>query len=361
MVLNVDPATGSDRNDGGVRTPLQTIQAALAKAMPGTQITLAPGVYREQLQTVRAGTPDAPITIKGPETGTDRAGRYKATLYGTGRVVSIDHSYYRLEGFTIDGQEKLSDTTFPTDIAAMDAFKDSVRPKVADGRLVYIGASDRSRDLTGITLTNMFLSGGGGECVRLRNDAHDNTITDSVVQYCGLYGKGSGKKRAVYHNGEGIYIGTSPNSDDQPMHSDDGSARNLVSHNVIRTFGSECFDVKENAHDNVFADNVCVGNTEPAGNEGSNVELRGHNNTVRDNEISQSLGVSLKITSDDGNYDNSGNIVENNRISGAPAALLFDSTAAQGPMCGNTISTAALIEPDEDNAPPTDITAPCRQ
>ena len=56
----------------------------------------------------------------------------------------------------------------------MDAFKDSVRPKVEDGRLVYIGAADDSRDLTGITITNMFLNGAGGECVRLRNNAHDN-------------------------------------------------------------------------------------------------------------------------------------------------------------------------------------------
>ena len=61
---------------------------------------------------------------------------------------------------------------------------------------MYVGADDQPHDLTGITLNNMFFSGGGGECVRMRNNAHDNAITDSVIQYCGLYGKGSGKKRA---------------------------------------------------------------------------------------------------------------------------------------------------------------------
>jgi Protein of unknown function (DUF1565) len=359
-VLYVDPV-GADTNDGSATAPLRTIQAGLEKATPGTEISLAPGVYREELTTVRDGAPGAPIMIKGPESGKDRAGRYKAVVYGTGRVVSVNHSYYWLDGFTIDGQEKLAGAAFPTDIAAMTTFKDSVQDRVEDGRLVYVGADDRAHDLTGITLNNMFLSGGGGECVRLRNNAHDNAITDSVIQYCGLHGKGSGKKRAVYHNGEGVYIGTSPNSDDQPMHADDGSARNVVARNVIRTFGSECFDVKENAHDNVLADNVCVGNTEPGENEGSNVELRGHNNVVRNNEISESAGVNLKIAADGGKYDNSGNIVENNRISGAPAALLFDSTAPQGPWCGNVISTPALIEPDEDNRPPGDISAPCRQ
>jgi Protein of unknown function (DUF1565) len=362
QVLHVDPA-GTDSGDGSAGAPMRTIQAALDKAEPGTLISLAPGVYREELTTVRDGAPGAPITIKGPETGTDRAGRYRATLYGTGRIVSIDHSYYTLDGFTIDGQEALAGTTFPTDITAMDAFKDGVAGKVADGRLVYVGAGDKTHDLTGITLSNMFLNGAGGECVRMRNNAHDNVVTDSVIQYCGLFGKGSGEKRAVYHNGEGVYIGTSPNSDDQPMHANDGSARNLVTRNVIRTFGSECFDVKENAHDNVFQGNVCSGNTEPRDHDGSNVELRGYANVVRDNQISDSAGVSVKISVDGDASDRGGNIVEDNRISGSAAALMLDSAAAQGPMCGNVVSTATAVErdDDEDGGGSADITAPCRR
>ena len=116
--------------------------------------------------------------------------------------------------------------------------------------------------MTGITINNMFLNGAGGECVRLRNNAHDNTISNSVIQYCGLYGKGDGADRAVYHNGEGVYIGTSPESDDQPMYDNDTSSNNVVTRNIIRPFGSECFNIKENAHDNVFEDNVCSGNAE---------------------------------------------------------------------------------------------------
>ena len=83
--LYVSP-DGRDTADGASpTTPLATIQAALEKATPGTTINLAPGVYHEQPTTVRDGAPGAPITIKGPETGTDRAGRYQAVLYGTGR------------------------------------------------------------------------------------------------------------------------------------------------------------------------------------------------------------------------------------------------------------------------------------
>jgi hypothetical protein len=236
--LYVDPA-GNDTNDGSAGAPLQTIQRALDEAQPGTTINLAPGEYREQPATQRDGAAGAPITIKGPETGQDRSGRYQATLYGTERIFNIDHSYYVLDGFTIDGQEKLKDRELPDDLSAITAFKQSVATDVEDGRLIYIGSSDESRDMTGIEIRNMFLSGAGGECVRLRNNAHDNVIADSVIQYCGLFGKKSdSSSRFEFHNGEGVYIGTSPKSDSQPMHENDTSSGNLVTGNIIHTFGS---------------------------------------------------------------------------------------------------------------------------
>jgi Protein of unknown function (DUF1565) len=354
--LYVSPS-GSDTNDGTEGAPLGTIQAALEEATPGTVINLAPGTYREQLTTVHDGAPGAPITIKGPETGKDRAGRYQAVVYGTGRVFSIDHSYYTLDGFTIDGQEQLSGTPFPDTIAAMDAFKDSVRSKVEDGRLVYVGAGDETRDLTGITITNMFLNGAGGECVRLRNNAHDNTISDSVIQYCGLFGKGDDDERATYHNGEGVYIGTSPGSDDQPMHANDTSSGNRVSGNTIHTFGSECFDVKENAHDNVLEGNDCAANTESTDFTGSNVELRGHANVVRNNKISASAAYAVKIQSDEDEYDNGGNVVEGNEFSGIAAEILkIKAKTAQGRMCGNQVLGQQATVDGEFTG---DLTAPC--
>ena len=354
--LYVSPA-GSDTNDGTERSPLATIQAALQKATPGTVVNLAPGIYREQLSTVHDGAPGAPITIKGPETGKDRSGRYRAVVYGTGRVFSIDNSYYTLDGFTIDGQEQLSNAPYPTTIRAADAFKDSVRGKVEDGRLVYVGAADDSKDLTGITISNMFLNGAGGECVRLRNNAHDNLIADSVIQYCGMFGKGDDDERASYHNGEGVYIGTSPGSDDQPMHANDTSSHNRVVGNTIRTFGSECLDVKENAHDNLLEGNDCSANTETTDFVGSNVELRGHDNAVRNNKISDSAGYAVKIQSDGDEYDNGGNVIEGNQISGAAAEILkIKATAPQGRICGNeVIGQPASVDGDFTG----DLAAPC--
>jgi len=297
----------------------------------------------------------------------DKSGRYQATLYGTGRIFSIDHSYYFLDGFTIDGQEKLPSTTeLPTDFATIDAFKDSVKELVQDSKLIYIGAGDAVRDVTGVTIANMFLARAGTECVRLRNNAHDNIIADSVIEYCGMFGKkkDDGVERAIYHNGEGVYIGTSPKSDTQPMHANDGSSRNVVTRNTIRTFGSECFNVKENAHDNVFEDNICSDNTESSEFQGSNIELRGHSNIVRNNQISNSAGVSVKIKSDELEYDKGGNTVQANRMSEAPAALQFNSTAPPGPMCGNVMTTQAMVLVNSsgdygDGVPSPDITARC--
>jgi hypothetical protein len=80
-------------------------------------------------------------------------------LYGTGRVVRIDHSHYVLDGFTIDGQEKLANVPFPIDLAAIEAFKNSVQPQVSAGRLVYVRADDNSHDVTGVRINDMFLSG----------------------------------------------------------------------------------------------------------------------------------------------------------------------------------------------------------
>jgi Right handed beta helix region len=351
---------GSDSNDGSEATPFQTIQAALEGATPGTTINLAPGSYYEELATVRDGLPNAPITIKGPESGKDRAGRYQATVYAASRAVNIDNNYYVLDGFTVDGQENLRNTPYPTDLNTIDAFKASVQAQVSDSRLIYLGSADDVRDVTGVTIRNMFLNGAGGECVRLRNNSHGNTITDSVIQYCGMYGKGEGDEdRTEFHNGEGVYIGTSPKSDDQPMYENDGSSNNIISNNIIRTFGSECLNVKENAHDNVFEGNTCSDNAEAIDFEGSNVELRGHGNIVRGNVISDSAGYSVKIQSDEDQYDKGGNAVQNNRIQASAAEpLKIKSSATQGPICGNVMSAVddQLIETEDYTGDPT---APC--
>ncbi|WP_164015380.1 fibronectin type III domain-containing protein [Pyxidicoccus trucidator] len=354
--LYVSPS-GSDSNSGtSSSSPLKTIQAALDKATAGTTIHLAAGTYRERPVTKRAGTATAPITLKGPETGKARSGRYKAVLFGTSRVFNIDHSHYALEGFTIDGQEKLVNKTWPTSLSGVRQFKDDNQTLISDGRLIYIGSSDSSRDITGVVIRDMFVNGAGGECIRMRNNADGNEVAHSVIQWCGMFAKddGDGDK---YHNGEGVYIGTSPKSTTQPMYANDHSAFNDIHDNTIHTFGSECLNVKENAHGNTFARNDCRYNDEPLEFLGSLVELRGHDNVLDSNVFSGSRSYVLKLKSDSGAYDKGGNSATNNTFREAVGAFIRnDHSASQDTFCGNTFDSSAPILTGNSVGTPT---APC--
>ena len=226
----------------------------------------------------------------------------------------------------------------------IDAWKASIQDRVEDGRLVYIGSAEESRDLTGITISNMFLNGAGGECVRLRNNAHGNTVVDSVIQYCGMYGKGDGEERAEYHNGEGVYIGTSPESDGQPMSDNDTSSNNVVARNIIRTFGSECFNVKENAHDNVFEDNVCSSNAESAEFEAATsscAATRTSCATTRSRTAPATPSRSRPTA-----RSTTGAATSSRTTSSGAAAETFKikSDASQGRFCGNSIVAWSAVQ-----------------
>lgn len=351
----VDPAAGSDSASGAQAAPLRTIQAALDRAQPGTTIRLAPGAYRERPVTRVAGQPGMPITIEGPESGTAEADRYRATLFGTSRILNVDHSWYTLRGFTIDGQEALRSATFPTDPAQAAAFKDSVQASVRDGRLIYIGSADTTRGLTGITVEDMYLKGAGGECIRIRNAATDTVIRNSVITWCGMFAKDGGTDKYRYHNGEGVYIGTSPNSTSQPMYANDTTHGIRVVGNRIHTFGSECVDVKENSYGNLMEANDCSGNTEPTSFNGSLVELRGTLNEVVGNTIAGSLGDGLKIAANSG-YSSGGNSARGNVLRGvAGTPVINRSLQAQGSFCGNSVDE----QPAVSGTSLGDITAPC--
>jgi hypothetical protein len=335
QVLYVSP-TGFPTGTGTQADPLPTIQAALDRAQPGTTIILGPGAYHEEPHTVTDGTKAAPITIQGPEHGADPAARHQATLYGDGRIFNIDNSWYTIRGFTIDGEEKLADTTFPTDVADAAAFKDANQSKITASKLLVVGSDDSARDLTGIVIDDMFFHASGTDCVHLRDGAHGNVIENSVIEWCGMKSVDMGPTVYRYHNGEGVYIGTSPRSTTQPMHADDPTAHNIVRDNRIATYGSECFDVKENAHDNRLVGNQCLDNAEPLAYAGSAIELRGYGNVILRNAVAGSLGYGLKIAADGPQYRNDGNSVRGNVFSGERATTLrITSKEKQGLFCGN--------------------------
>lgn len=346
---------GGDGDPGTRTEPLRTLQRALDLAEPGATIVLAPGTY-DGAETRRSGTAAAPITIRGPETGRDAASRFRAVVHGSRIVLQINHGHYRLEGFTVDGQPGIPLQAYPDRLSQARAFKDAVQDRVANSKLIYVGYASTSRDITGVVLENLFLHGAGGECVRLRNNAYGNVVSNCVVQWCGLAPSGDDVARYRYHNGEGVYIGTSPKSVSQPMHADDPSHDNVVRDSVVRTFGSECFQVKENAHHNVMLRVQCSDNDEPLAFAGSNVELRGGHNTVQDSVITGSRGVNLKIASDSAGYDRGGNAIVGNRFADAAGAhVSFKSARPPGLVCGNTFASSRVFA----GATLPGLTAPC--
>ena len=327
--------------------PFKTIQKALDLAAPGSTITLAAGEYPESIVTKTAGTAASPITIKGPETGKSVSGRYQAVVKskGTGGyVVAISHSNYVLDGFTVDGQPGIARSEYPTSLSAARAFKDGVQGKAINTKLVYVGADVASRDITGTRISNMFLSGAGGECVRFRNRAAASLVVNSVIQWCGMLASGDDSTKYKYHNSEGVYVGTSPKSTDQPLYANDTSNGIVVRNSTINTFGGECFDVKENAHHNRIEDSDCGFNDEPLSFKGSNIELRGHHNLVRRTTVHDSRSWNVKMASDSAQYDKGGNSIQQSTFSGAAVGLALRAVHDRLDFCANTFAATPYSE-----------------
>lgn len=89
-VYHVSP-DGKRSNDGTVENPFGSVQRALKEAMPGDEVRVAPGEYRDFFKTVRSGEPGAPITITGPASAIRR------------RIAVINHSHIHLRGMTFNG------------------------------------------------------------------------------------------------------------------------------------------------------------------------------------------------------------------------------------------------------------------
>jgi hypothetical protein len=98
--LTVEPAANPNRQPGS----LVSIQQAMSLATPGDEIEVGAGVYEEQLRTVRAGLKDWPIVLRA------RDGARSATVTWSGRVLTIDHAYIRVDGLVLDGQYGPDDT-----------------------------------------------------------------------------------------------------------------------------------------------------------------------------------------------------------------------------------------------------------
>ena len=89
---------------GTSTSPFGYIQDALNVAQPGDSVTVAAGVYAERILTVRPGASGAAITLRaGGATGS-------AVVTASGRVLTVNHAFFKVDGLIFDGQYGFDDT-----------------------------------------------------------------------------------------------------------------------------------------------------------------------------------------------------------------------------------------------------------
>ena len=79
----VDAASTAENTDGSAQSPYRTIARAVADARAGNTITVRGGVYRECIEFVTGGKPNAPITLRAAPGET-------VTLDGADRVTGLN-------------------------------------------------------------------------------------------------------------------------------------------------------------------------------------------------------------------------------------------------------------------------------
>lgn len=340
---------GSNANPGSERRPLATIGHAILRADPGDTVRVLPGDYFEFVETVRAGEPGAPITITGPA---------DAVLRGDpdrNLIVRIRHSHVHLTGLTVDG---LHDPEAPDDAASYNR-----------GQLVIARPPTTTDDyLEDVVIAPHGIGNTGREMVSLER------TRDAEVGPFRVIGPAGTEYRLTDepgHNGEIVYLGTSPDnlgSDWHPWTDYDGT-HDVRVHHVDNSAGhghSEFVQMKPGVHDvtvEYCTDGGGSHNTE--GYSSASVRFNSYDGTVRWCDLRNGTGNGVEIGStvardaDRTRADlvelerrgGTGHAVYGNRITGfGDRAVAFpiesQTQADQRHVCGNVVDGATDGDPD---------------
>jgi hypothetical protein len=96
--------TAGGSGSGTQASPFGRIQDGLNAALPGDVVTVGAGTYKETILTVRNGTASARIPLRAA------GARGSVLLTNPGRVLTVDHAYFTVDDFVIDGQYGGDDT-----------------------------------------------------------------------------------------------------------------------------------------------------------------------------------------------------------------------------------------------------------
>ncbi len=299
--VSADAATGAD---GSGDRPFGSIELALAEARAGDTVLVGPGTY-PGFSTARSGRPNAPVRIVGSA----------AVIRGDGdgRLVEVNHDHVTIEGF---------------EIARADI-------------LVWVFQG------TGVRLLNNVLRDAAGECVRVKYFSTGNEVAGNRIERCGRDFDADDHEK----NGEGVYIGTSPEQVQRnPTGEPDASNNNWVHDNVI-TSPAECVDIKEGASANLVEHNLCSGGEDP---DGAGFSARGNGNIFRANTSTDNKGAGIRLGGD-GDADGLDNVLVGNRLVGNQGYGVKIQREPQRQICGNEVA-------DNEERPSntgTDPTTPC--
>ena len=88
---------------GSQASPFGRVQDGINAAQPGDVVLVGPGTFNETIQSVRAGSASQPISVRAI------GDRGSTIVTASGRVLTVSHGYFTIEGLVLDGQYGAND------------------------------------------------------------------------------------------------------------------------------------------------------------------------------------------------------------------------------------------------------------
>lgn len=230
--IHVEAGQGQWSADGSRESPLPTITAALNVAGPGDTVQVAPGEYVERVEPPEGGEPGAPITVTGPP---DAVLKSDPAEYN---VVLIRQNHFHLTGLTIDGLEN------PDEPDEADSY--------SRAQLVQVRPPTRSDQyLRDVVIAPHRIGNTMKSLVSIERTRDAEVGPFRVIGPAGakyLFTDEAG------HNGEIVYLGTSPTNLGTDWHpwTDYDQTSNVRVHHIDNAAGhphSELVNAKLGTHD----------------------------------------------------------------------------------------------------------------
>lgn len=340
---------GARSASGTADDPLDSIRVAVSRAEPGDTVQVRPGEYEELLRPPRGGEPGEPITVTGPP---DAVLRSDPRRYN---VVLIRHSHVHITGLTIDG---LEDPDAPDEV---DSYS---RAQLVQTR----PPTDTDEYLTDIVISPHRIGNTQKSIVSMERTRNAEVGPFRVIGPAGakyLFADRAG------HNGEIVYVGTSPSNLETDWHpwAEYDQSSDILIHHIDNSEGyghSELVNTKLGTHDvtvEYCTDGGGSRNTEDS--PAASVRFQSFDATLRWCDLRDGRGYGVEIASfkardaqeersDPSEIQRRGgtdNSVYGNRITGfddAAIAYPVDSQteADQRRVCGNEYDGESMGDPD---------------